>query len=566
MFKFFIISTALFISFTGHGITPEEWHQLSLEKKVEFHRLLITSLSESDSRTSFDPKLYSSFKKNFRGIASRESCIYGGWVSTMNSGVCRHPYKGNKKYQACGLRGVHRCNPLIFGESDKKSFSGSQEGKGICVKARRDNSSSITWACIKAAYGSDDSIDLELFRKHLKTLKGDSRYLGEYLAEATEIIEKHCPKKSDNFCGENIVLNNCQKLRNSFFAKTNASPALIGCRNRHEILLGEVKNSFSDGRKALEIYFPLLEESREWKSIREMGEVSKYLSDETLFWPHLCNPQQILRGNLLNFKELKYHSCFMKKKLLEKKMIEQTPWGSMSLGERAERIHTLADESYVDIKTSTKDFISKSGVFNDREKIDGNVFHRDANPAMAACFIYQESKGRLNPFVYTNSACKNIRLYTSYGLGQITLSTLQDISEMNDGSNLPLVTAESQHFYWHQEHSKEPMNGKDIHRYMGFSPRFQTELVLRIINRKAKVANTRYKDKYGIKNLVGRYYGCNIKKQYCRNVMKKYIDNIRSCMGCFREGRPASDCYYALEKCESQDCKKAVRKGEFSLR
>ena len=69
------------------------------------------------------------------------SCIYGGWVSTVGGEGCRHPYSGSDRYAPCGLHGVHRCNPLIFGESDRESFPGSNPGKGICVESENENSS-----------------------------------------------------------------------------------------------------------------------------------------------------------------------------------------------------------------------------------------------------------------------------------------------------------------------------------------------------------------------------------------------------------------------------------------
>ena len=535
---------------------------MSSEEKVEFHQLLLKSLSELDSRTPFGLNLYTAVKKFGRGIASGGTCIYGGWVSTVKSGVCGHPYRGSPDYEACGLKGVHRCNPVIFGESSEKKLSGTKPGKGACIKAEGD-SSSMTWSCLKAAYGdSDGNIDIEQFRKHLKNIGGNSRYLGEYLAQATEIIENHCSKNSDEFCFENASESSCQRLKNSFFEKTSANPALIGCRQQHEILLEDAKNSLESNRKILEIYFPLIEESQGWKKIKEMKMVAEILKDES-FWSYRCNPYDIIENNRLSLKKLGRKSCLAKKNMLENKVINHTPWGAMSLGERAEKISKLAKDSYADIKAHTKKNISKSGVFNPVEKANGNVFHKDITPDVAACFIYHETKGSLHPFKYNYTYCNKVTRSSAFGLGQITRSTLKDIVDTNNGSNLPLVTPEAKKFYW-PGYSEEPMDGEDIYRYMSFSPKFQVELVMRILNRKAKVANSYYGDKYSLKSLVGAYYGCDRTKAFCQKSIKKYFDDIESCVKCFGGGGLASNCYYVLEKCQSQDCKEAKRTGRFS--
>ena len=556
MFKIFAVLLFLSISSASHGMTSEQWHQLSFEKKIEFHYLLLQSLSESDSKTPFNMNLYTFVKEVFRGIASKKSCIYGGWVSTTTSGVCRHPFRGNKEYQVCGLKGVHRCNPIFFGDNDEKSFAESKKGRGVCVEAHGD-SSSMTWACIKSAYGPNGNIDVERFRDYLKTLEGNSRYLGEYLIRATEIVEDHCSENSDDFCAQNLSRTHCERLRRSFFEKTSANPALIACRSKHEILLESGNDSLEENRKILEVYFPLIEESQSWKKIKETALASEILKDKG-FWPHRCNPYDIIESNRPGFKELGRKPCSIQKNILEETIAGQTPWGKMSLGERAERIYRLSQESHADIKNYTQGYVSKSGTFSQREKSDGNVFHRDINPAMATCFIYHETEGSLNPFIYNYTYChRKTRRSTAYGLGQITRLTLKDIVEINS-RNLPFVTPEAKKFTW-PGYSEEPMSGEDIHRYMSFSPKFQTELVLRILNRKAKIASS----EYGLGALVGGYLGCN-NKESCKKKKKRYVDNVQTCIKCFREGRSASDCYYVLEKCQSQDCREARDKGEFS--
>ena len=200
----------------------------------------------------------------------------------------------------------------------------------------------------------------------------------------------------------------------------------------------------------------------------------------------------------------------------------------------------------MDIKAATKNFVSKSGVFEPHEKTDGNVFHKDVGPALAACFVYHETKGFLSPIKHSYSYCGSNGDSRAYGLGQITLMTLKDISEVNGGRNLPLITPESKKFTW-PGYSEEFMSGEDIHRYMNYSPKFQMELVLRILNRKAKVANTINGKRYDLRHLVRRYYGCNVNNQSCRKVLARYVDNVSSCVECFRHGRPASECYFSVQ-------------------
>ena len=563
--KILALLTVILFGPLAYGTTPEQWHQLSVEKKTEFHRLLLKSLSEADSKARINPKAYTVTGGIFRGIASRKACVYGGWISSTREGVCRHPYYVSKSYQPCGMKGVHRCNPAIFGGSNEKSFPGSKPGKGICVEAKNRNSdsSSMTWACIKAAYGSGGGIDVERFRNHLRDLSGDSRYLGEYLAHATQIVEEHCSENADDFCVESAPERSCKRLRDSFFHQTAANPALIGCRGGdHEILLGKAYESIFDAQRATKVYFPLIEESQAWKKIRDMERVTGMLRDEN-FWNLRCNPYDIIRNNRIPLKRKGYRRCRMGKNLLEESMIAKTPWGSMSLGDRAEKIHQLTQDSFQAVKTSTPNLVVKSREFKGAERIDGNVFHGEINPDVASCFMYHETKGHLHPFKYNYTYCYKKTTSTAYGLGQITRSTLEDLLNFNDGSNLPMVTPEAKKFFWPGD-TEEEMDGEDIHRYMNLSPKFQTELVLRILNRKAKVVNKNYKDNYTLEYLIRGYYGCNRATKKCRDGTKKYYESVRPCVECFQKGRPASDCYYIMEKCGSDDCKEAVARGDFT--
>ena len=544
MLKGIILLLSFLLSFLCHGTSLEHWHKLSLKEKVELHNTFLKSLSELDSKTFMNPKLYTSAQKPFRGIASKKKCIYGGWVSTTKSGNCLHPYQVNKKYQLCGLKNVHRCNPIIFGDSDQNSIAGSKPGKGACVRATVE-SSSITWACLNAVYGSNGSVDVEKFRNHLLNLEGNDRYLGEYLAMAAEIIENHCTGNSSNFCIKNIPRNSCQKLRKSFFSKTTANPSLIGCKSREEIVLEEVELANFEVKKVLDIYFPLIDESRIWKKIREEKKVVNNLRSEE-FWSHECNPYSILSGNQPFFKNTK--NCNSQRKSLEDKLIRETPWGRMSIDERAEKIYQLAHESYQDIKNvtikETGKFVSKIGFFRYDERIDGNIFHEQVKPEVAACFIYHESKGFLHPFKYNYTFCHRRSSSTAYGLGQITQTTLKDFVDVNGGSNLPLITPEAKKFYW-PGYSEEAMDGEEIYRYMSLSPKFQIELVFRILNEKAKYENIKNENDFS--GLIGRYYGCNEKDENCRRSKKLYIKNVNSCVSCFRRGGSASTCYNVVK-------------------
>ena len=544
MLKIIIFLSSFLLSAFCYGMSAERWHKLSLKEKTELHNLLLKNLSGLDSKTSMNPKLYTSAQKHFREIASERKCIYGGWISTVKSGSCRHPYKGTKKYQLCGLKNVHRCNPIIFGESDQNSVSGSNPGKGPCVRATVE-SSSITWACIKSAYGSSGKVDVEKFRRHLLNLEGNKRYLGEYLAMAAEIIENHCDGNSNDFCIKNMPRNSCHKLQKSFFSETSANPSLIACRTREEILLEEIEIVNLEIKKTLDIYFPLIEESKIWEKIKnEKQAVYNFKSEE--FWKHPCNPYSILFGHQPLLKKTK--NCNKEKTLLEEKMIGETSWGSISLNERAERIYQLAHESYEDIKVATKretgSFISKLGKFKHEERNDGNIFHDQIKPDVAACVIYHETKDFLHPFKYNYTFCQKRTFSTAYGLGQITQTTLKGFVDVNGGSNLPLITDEAKKFYW-PGYSEEAMDGEDIYRFMSLSPKFQVELVLRILNEKAKY--DRVDNMSDFRKLVDRYYGCNEKYKTCRESKKLYIKNVNSCVKCFRKGRPASDCYGVVE-------------------
>ena len=545
MLRIIIFLTGICFLSICHGVTPEEWRELSYGEKMEFHGLLLKSLSELDSGTAFDPNLYTLRGGVSRGIASSAKCVYGGWISIMRGGKCRHPAGRNDDYDYCGMSGVNRCNPVIFGESGQNSVPGSRKGRGVCVKART-NSESITWACIKSAYGSDGNIDIEKFRRHLQNLEGNERYLGEYLAMAAEIVENHCNKNSDNFCAKNDSGNSCNQLRMSFFERTGANPALIACKTRSEILLEDIERDISENvsatKEILDIYFPLIEESRVWREIKEEKYVADKFKDEG-FWTHRCNPYEILKGHQAEFKRAK--GCNRNKTELEEELLGQTPWAAMSLGERADKIYELAKESFEDIKVATVDargsFVTKLGRISENERNDGNIFHEHISPEIAACFVYHETKNYLHPLKYNFTFCHRRSTSTAYGLGQVTRSTLEDYMNVNKGSNLPMITPEAKKFYW-SGHSEEIMSGEDIYRYMALSPKFQMELVLRILNEKAKYIRSRDKDNF-VNYLVGRYYGCNDQDSFCRRSKDAYIKNVSNCRRCFEKGYPASDCY-----------------------
>ena len=532
---------------------------MPVAEKVEFHHLLLKGVAERDSNTRLGLQRYSRAPENgmpSRGIASeKKSCIYGGWISKMKYGVCEHPYRNRDKvgYDPCGLRGVHRCNPVLFGESDEGSVEGSKPGRGMCVKAS-DGSSGITWSCMKKAYGSEDgSIDVKRFQEHLKNLGQRDRDLGHYLAMATEIVEEHCTEGPNNFCAKySQGKTSCKQLKDSFFAKTGADPVLIECQNKTELglddLEGELEETFAEVQGVLEIYYPLIEESHAWQRIRQEALVAEQFQ-ENGFWPHSCSPLTILLDNEERLRNGR--KCIKRKGQLENELLAETPWGKMSLRERAEEIYRLAKESYRDMVNAADNPVVKSGKFTYKETIDGtNIFHEYVQPELAACVAYHETEGNLHPFRYNNKVCQRPQpppkfRSKAYGLGQATRKTTRDMARIVDGSNLPLNTPEAQKYFW-PGHSEEKMTGEEIYKHLIFSPKYQMELIMRMLNEKAKWEDRKYKN-YNFDMLIETYSG--------GDGGDTYNNHVKNCMKCFREGRKASDCYCELEKYVSPECK-----------
>ena len=542
-----------------------------MEEKVEFHRLLLKAVSEGDSRTRLDIKQYSavpigeseSFGSDFLDVVLRryssatnneKSCIFGGWISRMKSGVCRHPYqhKSEVGYQPCGLKNVHRCNPILFGESDQGSVQGSKPGKGICVRASA-HSTGITWACFKKAYGSEDgSVDVKRFRQHLNKLETVELYLGQYLATAAEIVEEHCSENPNDFCSKYLQgKQSCERLKESFFAKTGANPSLVGCLYSQSFSLeDELKSTILQAHNILKVYYPVIEESRAWQKMRQEAMVAAQFH-ETGFWSHRCSPLTIILDNKDRLSRSR--NCREEKAKLEDEMLAETPWGKMSLRERAEEIYRLAKDSYRDMKSAADNFITVSGNIQYADYNDGaNVFHDYVKPELAACISFHETEGSLHPFIYNNKRiCDNPprgQVSTAYGLGQATRTTTEDMKNSRKGqvNHLPLNTPEGKKLVWPGISDKE-MTGEEIYNNMIFLPKFQMELVMRMINEKAKLLDMKKND-LKLDHLIEQYSG--------GAGSKIYNQNIHSCLKCFGEGRSASDCYCELEKHVSSVCKK----------
>ena len=83
--------------------------------------------------------------------------------------------------------------------------------------------------------------------------------------------------------------------------------------------------------------------------------------DDENFWSDWCNPYDLLNENQLKLIRRGYKSCIEGKNLLEHRMIGRTPWGKMTLGERAERNPSVGRGKLFGHKSRYKKFCFQVG-------------------------------------------------------------------------------------------------------------------------------------------------------------------------------------------------------------
>lgn len=228
-----------------------------------------------------------------------------------------------------------------------------------------------------------------------------------------------------------------------------------------------------------------------------------------------------------------YRSCMNKKEKIQAEFLKKHPYGKLSISGRANQIHADAKTVLSGIKASSgsKDSKNKSRYKN---FVNGHYIDPIVTPAVISCLAYQETKGNLNPYAVNYTLCNKKMASTAHGLGQITRSTMNGLSENPDGEMLPLNSPFSSKY--------KGKSVREIHSSMSGDVDMQFEVLVRILSSNAK--HTRWKNKSLSESQI-------LKRAvilYDRDSQSKYIKNvIDNCIPCFNKGGTGSSCYKTVK-------------------
>jgi len=225
------------------GISFELYHQLSFERKKDFHQALMKVMERRTLGTRFrdsiiEERLTSSVMKSWdfwistahADVENAEIfCNFGGWISEFDDeGECLAPWSSKVRENSvlsvygpvyngefsCGGAKLFRCNPIIFGQGPRDG-----DGKGFCATADDRDPRDSTTACIELYEGGGD------VETHINELKEDPEKLANYLGIASEVL-RFCQKSFDDF-------PYCDQLTTNIL---NTSGQLVSCENRDSLL------------------------------------------------------------------------------------------------------------------------------------------------------------------------------------------------------------------------------------------------------------------------------------------------------------------------------------------
>lgn len=244
------------------------------------------------------------------------------------------------------------------------------------------------------------------------------------------------------------------------------------------------------------------------------------------FWTGRMTPYAMVMSHRGELKGKR--SCITELRNKEQLVLQITPWGELSLLERAAKVHETAKEAFESFKAVTPDSKTRSAYAN---SVNPDYRSPVITAEVAACIAYQETAGHLNPFSQNYSYCDNSKgmVSTAHGLGQMTRTTFRKMKSHPEGDQMPYNTPHS-----------EVLQGKSstvAHAFISTSPHLQMEVILRTLNFEAKHArwkNPNASDSEILKMAITRYDHDN-KSAYVKRVFEQ-------CVPCMKRKSPGA-CY-----------------------
>lgn len=236
--------------------------------------------------------------------------------------------------------------------------------------------------------------------------------------------------------------------------------------------------------------------------------------------------------------------CLATLRAVEDEIFERSPWKHTNRDERVRLVYRTAKEVYATITEFGRENLKgKTSGKPYTDILNPHYFDKIVTPELATCLVLQETKERLNPFLQNYTYCENKSEPSSsaHGLGQITARVLVDLREGDEGDLIPLI------FDSNQRYSSLPP--KEIHAVSSIDPFLQLELILRVVNYKAKrqrwVGQGKFTDPEVVRKTVTSY-----DMDDSSNYVKTVVDVCLPCMNQIarkKKGDPA-DCYRRILK------------------
>ena len=238
-----------------------------------------------------------------------------------------------------------------------------------------------------------------------------------------------------------------------------------------------------------------------------------------------------------------YRSCKNKKDKIEKDYLAKHPaYGSLTLDQRANQIIRDARTVYADV-------IESSGEKNNKIKssylntVNGHYIDPLVSPELISCIAYQETKGKLNPYVVNYTLCYRRMTSTAHGFGQMTLSTLEGMMNYPDGELIPLDTKYSTPYKNVNKKRNKKKYIEFIHNKMSGDVGMQLEVIIRLLSYNMKFLRGQSKNK----NLSEAEILQKSVAMYDRDNQSSYVKNVvENCLPCFERNGSGSECYKTL--------------------
>ncbi len=244
------------------------------------------------------------------------------------------------------------------------------------------------------------------------------------------------------------------------------------------------------------------------------------------FWSGSETPHALVMGKRSELKGKK--SCESDRRQYERELLAKTSWGSLSLPERADKIHFVAKDSLAAIKAVSNDTGKGTNYAN---SVNPNFVSPVLSADLVTCIAFQETSGDLSPLMSNYTYCNNTKnmISSAHGLGQMTKGTFRKMKNHPDADQLPYSTKYSQ-----------KLVGKsvgDAHAFLSTDPHLQLEVSLRLLNFEIKYAkwkNPKASNDQLLKMAI---------TQYDHDNQSKYVKNVYDqCLPCLKKKTPG-ECY-----------------------